>query len=161
MKEIKCKFCGETNLELFYKTEKSTCKKCRSNLNKDKYKKMSYAEKEAYKGYQNIWQQINLVRYRFLAARYRARRKGQEFSITEEDIKELLTHQDNKCFYLGIPFDNNSDRYSLSIDRIDSSKGYTKENIRLASSIVNYMKAEYPEEEFWSTVKLLYENHFK
>lgn len=161
MKEFKCKFCGETTPNLFYKHERSICKKCRSIINKETYKEKTLVEKTTYKETQKSWQKSNLIRYRFLSARFRAKRKGLEFSITEEDIEELLQHQNNKCYYLNIPFDNNNDRYSLSIDRINSSKGYIKGNIRLITSMVNYMKAEYSEEEFFETIKMLYNNHFK
>lgn len=73
MKEYKCRNCGETNQTLFYKYERGTCKKCRSLLNKERYLSKTPSEKEAYKDYQMIWQHLNLIRYRFLAARYRAK----------------------------------------------------------------------------------------
>jgi hypothetical protein len=160
MRDYKCN-CGEVDYKMFYPTNKAICKKCISVRNKEGYKLLGEESKKHYINVQKNWVKDNLIRYRFLSARYRAKKKAQEFSITEEDIKELLTSQDNKCYYLGIPFENNNDRYSLSIDRIDSSKGYCKDNIRLVASIVNYMKAEYSEEEFWKVIKLLYSNHFK
>lgn len=40
---------------------------------------------------------------------------------------------------------------NLSIDRIDSAKGYTKDNVQLVCRIVNVMKLDMSEEElhFW------------
>lgn len=38
--------------------------------------------------------------------------------------------------------------YRASLDRIDSSKGYTKDNVQLVAFIVNYMKNALSESEF-------------
>ena len=70
MKEFKCKFCGETTPNLFYKHERSICKKCRSSINKETYKEKTLVEKTTYKETQKSWQRSNLIRYRFLSARF-------------------------------------------------------------------------------------------
>jgi hypothetical protein len=71
-------------------------------------------------------------------AKKRAKDKGLEFSLVLEDIV-IPTH----CPIMGEPLqyipDGYSD-YSPSLDRVDSSKGYTKDNIQVISSIANRMK---------------------
>lgn len=47
---------------------------------------------------------------------------------------------------------------SLSIDRIDTEKGYTRDNIVLVSSIVNSMKNDLSEIEFFKVVDKIYHN---
>ena len=39
--------------------------------------------------------------------------------------------------------------YNISIDRIDSTKGYTKDNVQLVCAQVNMMKAEMTMEELY------------
>ena len=38
--------------------------------------------------------------------------------------------------------------YNISIDRKDSSKGYTKDNIQLVGAIINIMKNDIDEKDF-------------
>jgi len=57
------------------------------------------------------------------------------------------------CEITGIPFDfephkiYSKNPYSPSIDRIDSSKGYTKQNVRIVLWQVNLMRGEISDEE--------------
>ena len=76
----------------------------------------------------------------------------------KKDINEILKSRGTKCYYTKIQFNNQIDEFSLSFDRIDSGKGYTKENCRLVLSIVNYMKKHYSEEAFFYIIKQIYEN---
>ena len=62
-------------------------------------------------------------------AKYRAKQKGLDFNITKEDIVIPDT-----CPLLGIPMT------SPSLDRIDSSKGYTKGNVWVISNRANTLK---------------------
>lgn len=70
----------------------------------------------------------------------------KEFSITLDDILQKLEQQDGKCIYSGMPV--SFDDGSLSVDRRDSSIGYTIDNIQIVHRTVNYMKNELPEETF-------------
>lgn len=75
--------------------------------------------------------------YLLARARTRAIEKGMEFTITKEDI--IIP---NKCPLLGIDIiPKAKDRtHSPSLDRIDSSKGYTPDNIWVVSSRANTLK---------------------
>lgn len=76
--------------------------------------------------------------YLLKQARQRAKDKGLEFTLTLEDIKIPLV-----CPIMNEPLQyvkGAYSDYSPSIDRIDSSKGYTKDNIQIISSIANRMK---------------------
>jgi len=53
---------------------------------------------------------------------------------------------------------NNGDLQG-SIDRIDSDRGYVKDNVILVCNIVNQMKLEKPNEEFLTFIKQIYLNH--
>ena len=162
MVEKKCE-CGETLNENFYKSRYNKCKKCIRKYQLDFY----YKEKrEAYKpGGKNYGKyKINIINKRYLGAKHRAIRKGLKFDIEESYIHKLIKEQDNKCKYSGIELDTSSigskntfiNHNTLSIDRIDSKKGYVEGNLSLVSSIVNSMKNNLSEEEFFSLIEKIY-----
>lgn len=139
MKKNKCKICEENNSENFYKGVKSLCKK-------------------HYKEQASKWAKNNLIHYRVISAKNRAKYKGLEFNIELKDILDLLEKQNYCCYYSGVKFDNDKEDYTMSIDRIDSLKGYTKDNIILVLSCVNYMKNNMKEEIFLDIVNKIFIN---
>jgi len=74
--------------------------------------------------------------------KYRAKQKGIPFTLTMTDLNDLsipLT-----CPVLGIPLRTERGRQtdnSISIDRIDSNKGYTPDNIIVVSWKANRLKS--------------------
>ena len=82
---------------------------------------------------------------------YRKKVGKLEFNITIEDLIKLY-NQSQICSLSGI--DISLDRYksvseqNLSIDRIDSNKGYIKGNIQLVDKRINMMKGSLSNEEF-------------
>lgn len=71
------------------------------------------------------------------------------FDIKPDDIKELIAKQNNKCVYTGYELEwSYNNNYKVSIDRIDSSKGYTKDNIQLVCFIVNQAKSDLSDDVF-------------
>jgi hypothetical protein len=92
--------------------------------------------------------------------------KKREFNITIEDIYEMWINQDKKCKLSGlnISFENTNTkktrhRFDLvctaSLDRIDSKKGYTLDNIQLVHKNINMMKKEYNQKYFIELCKLV------
>lgn len=73
-------------------------------------------------------------------AKFRAKETGREFTI---DISDIIIP--SHCPILGIPLEiqtkSGGTINSPSLDRIDSSKGYIKENIQVVSRLANQMKA--------------------
>lgn len=64
-----------------------------------------------------IRDEVKLIKYVFSVNKSVDRRKGREFSLTLQDVKEFLS---KPCVYCGYP--------STGLDRIDNSIGHTKEN---------------------------------
>lgn len=60
-----------------------------------------------------------------------------------------------KDYYTGV-IPKNYEEYL--VDRIDSSKGYTEDNIVVTTGIVNTMKLDMSIKEFKEQIKLLYNN---
>ena len=76
-------------------------------------------------------------------------RKKHEFSITPEDLYELWDKQNGLCIYSKKPLNIETNHLQrASLDRIDSSRGYVKENIQLVTYAVNKMKQEFSEVDF-------------
>ena len=71
----------------------------------------------------------------------------------------MARKQGNRCAYSGKELiwliKNN---YSTSIDRIDSDKGYTKDNVQLVAKIVNQAKNNLMHDEFLEMINTIY-NH--
>lgn len=149
----KCKKCPETNPENFYKSNKHVCKKCCSQVGINKYKNFTDEQRKAYIQYNKDWQRDNLFQYRLLSARSRAKKKGIEVKLSVKFLKQLFEDQKGLCYYSGLPMEMTKvSRYSMSIDRMDSTKGYTEDNIVLVASIVNTMKNDLPIKDFIDVV---------
>lgn len=81
---------------------------------------------------------FNRPRITFLSAKRRAKLKGIPFELDLDDIRALIPEL---CPVFGIPLSYDSDTdTSPSLDRLDSSKGYTVENTRIISTRANRIK---------------------
>jgi hypothetical protein len=85
------------------------------------------------------------IKFLLKDAKQHSKQKNREFSITLDDLLEKLVVQDNKCALSSIEF---SKENKPSLDRIDSSKGYTKDNIQLVLKEVNIMKSNFNQDYF-------------
>ena len=84
------------------------------------------------------------VKKKYANVKDSANKRGISFDLTLDEMKQILkkTH----CFYSGIAFDRGI--HTLSIDRIHSNLGYTKDNVVACSQYVNHLKnviMEHPE----------------
>lgn len=79
---------------------------------------------------------------------------NMEFTIEVSDI--VLPEV---CPYMGVEFIPLDKKYGYSLDRIDSSKSYTKDNIQVISRIANIMKNNATEQELISFAKGVLEVH--
>ena len=83
---------------------------------------------------------------RLRAAKERAKNKNISINITFDYIKELWNKQKGICAISGISMSNiifeGRVNTNVSIDRIDSSKGYDVGNVQLVCSVINQMKSD-------------------
>lgn len=87
-----------------------------------------------------------------------ANQRGIPFSLTSNCLKELYEQQNGLCYYTSIPMQlNTTSNWEvtgqayfdiLSVDRIDSSKGYEKNNIVLCCTGINKAKGNMSKDEF-------------
>ena len=93
---------------------------------------------------------------------YGSQQRGLDFELDKEFFRNLTIQ---KCTYCGREPYNvrynqaKSEGYLYSgIDRVDSSKGYLKDNVTSCCSICNRMKSNISSEDFINTIKLIFNN---
>jgi hypothetical protein len=100
----------------------------------------------------------------FKAIFYRINTKGRkECLVTLNDLKEIWEKQNGICVYskvkLCLPTFSNSNPscpyYMASVDRIDSSKPYSKDNIQFVSRTINFAKNSMTHKQMCEFIKLI------
>lgn len=83
--------------------------------------------------------------------------RGLAFNLTLEHIWSVYVEQDGKCALSGQPIGwaEVGQIHTVSIDRIDSSKGYLKDNVQLLHKDVNFMKQQFDNEYFIEVCKMI------
>jgi hypothetical protein len=87
-----------------------------------------------------------------------AKNRNLEFKITVKDVWNLYIKQSKKCALTGwdISWAKNA-KLRCSVDRKDSKKGYTIDNIQIIELHVNIMKMALSQEEFIGRCKTITE----
>lgn len=89
------------------------------------------------------------VAYLFESCKRGALDRNIPFHITKEDVTRMCIESNGKCALSGLPLSSEyNNPMKASIDRIDSSKGYTVENVQLVGSMVNKAKNDLTTELF-------------
>lgn len=97
---------------------------------------------------------------KLLAAKIKCRHLNREFNLVKQDILNLWNKQNGKCYYSGLEMSvMHDDPMIFSIDRIESSKGYTKDNIVLCCLTFNVMKLDFSKTDFIKYCKIIAENN--
>jgi hypothetical protein len=80
--------------------------------------------------------------------------------ITPDDIYEKYTQQNKKCALSGLDLSLTFDAKTntVSVDRIDSKKHYTKDNIQIVHKIINQCKMDLSDCDFYKFCKSVYLN---
>lgn len=144
---VKCRDCGKE----YYKAGFTfSINKCQC------YKTLNGAYN--YQGYKAI----SSVYYKSCKAN--AKVKNREFSISKEDMWEQWLMQEGKCKLSGVSIhiERNYKKMinmTASLDRIDSTKGYTRDNIQWIHKYINRMKSNFTEEYFIKMCKLISKNN--
>ena len=84
-----------------------------------------------------------------------AARRQLEVSISKNDIWELFLKQNNKCALSNreLTFHKDSDIITASVDRIDSNKGYSIDNIQIVHKEINRSKQNMTAFDFFMMCK--------
>lgn len=88
----------------------------------------------------NSQRQADIAKFLIRGAKSRSVKRGHDFDLTLDWARERF---DGKCELTGLPFDwskGTMHSFSPSIDRIDSSRGYTQDNCRFILLAINSLK---------------------
>jgi hypothetical protein len=102
---------------------RSHCKECHNK------EKKAYREKGGRKWYENL----------LSSSRKRSLETNMPFEINSRFMNELKIAQNGMCYWFNVPIDFTlQDKLRRpSIDRLDNSKGYTKDNVVLTTQFAN------------------------
>lgn len=148
----KCPKCGrEKPFAEYYKNKSNKhgmstyCKECHYTASHNSPNRKAVASV-----YYNKRKLDNPQLFMWKQARHRAQwdYDNMEFTIHVEDIKIP-----EKCPYMQRPFVPLDKDMGYSLDRIDSNRGYTKDNIQVISAIANKMKNNATEEQLIAFAK--------
>lgn len=159
MNEVKtCRKCGEIKSVLSFNKDKtkkfgvgSICKPCASKTAHEYYKKNSTHIKKRVSEYSKSYlpKQHRDVISRLKNLCTKAKNRTKEFNLVDLDLLDLWDKQDGRCAYTKLPLLATANQFNtVSLDRVDSSKGYVVGNIQLVCAAINKMKQEYSEEMF-------------
>ena len=84
-----------------------------------------------------------------VSCRNNAQKRGNEFDLTAQDLIDMWAKQEGTCCYSGFQMElQPNSPFSVSVERVDNSIGYTVENTVLVCKAVNSMKSSMTGEQF-------------
>lgn len=87
-------------------------------------------------------------------------KRNLEFDITLSLLKDLWSKQNGLCAYTKLPLTSRGHQLNtVSLDRIDSGKGYVVGNVQLVCVYINRMKLDYSEHDFIRLCHLVSQNN--
>ena len=147
IKYYKCFICGEWLTSDNFDQAGGNKYQYRDGLDKRCHNCKIKQNKEARTNYSEERRLEKILQDRWLNARDRAKSKKRLFDISKEDLMDLWNKQEGKCAISKIPMTFNIDSgrnpYNVSIDQINPSQGYTKDNIQLVCMCVNQLKSDF------------------
>jgi hypothetical protein len=102
--------------------------------------------------------------FRPLLNRINQRKKTQIITLTLQDIKDIWEKQNGICVYtkikLKLPkWNAQKEIDTASVDRKDTSIGYTKENCQIVSVMANFAKNDFSDADMKEFCKQIVENY--
>jgi hypothetical protein len=97
---------------------------------------------------------LQYINYKLTNAKFNAKAKKRKMNLTEEDVIDLYQKQEGLCKLTKekLSFVKGDDN-AMAFDRIDSTKGYIKDNVHLVTEKINQLKSDLDIEEFRTICK--------
>ncbi len=112
-------------------------------------KKRKGIDNPNWKGYKDISGNF------FQSIKSSARNRKIEFNISIEYISNLLDKQNHKCILSGLDIHLIKDKETASLDRIDSSRDYSIDNIQWVHKDINKIKSDLSLDKFYYYCELV------
>ena len=99
--------------------------------------------------------------------KYNAKNRNLVYELDGWFLWDLFLQQNRKCAISGLDihfpkiYNTNNYTYTASLDRIDSSKGYTKTNVQWVHKKINQIKMDMNQTEFIELCKQVYKHNNK
>lgn len=134
--ECSCGFVASRRAGQLVHRRSSSCRTC------------SAKEREANRS--PYWKGLENISCQYLT---RLKYRNKLVQISMQDLVEQWKKQEGRCIYTNMPLslvykDTCWNKSTASIDRIDSTKGYMKDNIQWVHKRINTMKSDMTESEF-------------
>jgi len=155
--ECSCGYKGVRRIDHVESGRSTCCKKC-SAKETVKTNSNGYFCKRPHEGIGDLTKTV------WAGIREGAKKRDISFDLTIEQAWEQFVRQNGTCALSGVPINlsskllNSNPDYSdftASLDRKDSSKGYTVDNIQWVHKVINRMKGPLSDEEFKTWCKLV------
>ena len=109
-------------------------------------------------GYKRFGDDFTKFRYHYRNIKNRK----HDVTISIDDLKRVWEIQQGVCFFSGVKLElssytkiNKNPLYAASLDRIDSSKGYSLDNIRWVSRAINWMKNDMSDDMVYEFLEII------
>jgi len=146
--ECKCGLQKEVQLTAMKRQQSKRCSSCAGKqiVLPEKFKKSWEGEKCG-----------ELNKTLFSHIKSKALERDLEFNLSQQFLWDLLVQQNFKCklsgiqIYISTKIKNGNPDFNFitaSLDRIDSKKGYIKQNVQWVHKDINKMKMDFPNEYF-------------
>jgi hypothetical protein len=149
----RCVLCGEE--------KKLTTSEIKTNKSCGCFLSSAGSKNKKWKGYGNISRKF------WRSVEEGALARGHDFEISIEYVWELFLKQNGKCAITGLDLHfaaterrREQGETTASLDRIDSNKGYTKDNVQWVYKDINMMKQGFNQDYFFKLCKLVVSNAY-
>lgn len=141
-----CSKCGEVKeiLEfpkIGYRKRSTYCLKCHDGVSCRRTRPRALAISDGDYYYVNHW-----TTWAVGQCKKRAKKHGVPYDLSKSFLIDLFEAQNGKCYYFKVDMNRNPDfprdPSRVSVDRVDSKKGYTQGNVVLCCAAANFAKNE-------------------
>jgi len=139
--------CGNIRLVSCYTLIKGTSTKCLECGNS-----LKQNQNPAWRGCKNIPGKV------ISKIKRDAHKRNIEYNITDEYLDEIFIGQNGKCALTNVKLNTTLKNLTLSLDRVDSKKGYIEGNVQWVHKDINMMKRSYTQEYFINLCQLVVNN---